>query len=79
MCNTKPFFFLNNFRKANDGLSKVSRQSGNEHVDIRDFANKHIMSYGNLNIILYSFFMVVFCIRRWTTGTSPPPGDFWPL
>jgi len=39
------FLFYKVLRKANDGLSKVSRQSGNEHVDIRDFANKHIMSY----------------------------------
>ena len=34
------------YRKADDGLQKVSQQGQDQHVMPRDISNKHIMAYG---------------------------------
>ncbi|XP_005097803.1 gamma-secretase subunit Aph-1 [Aplysia californica] len=39
------FLFYKTLRMADAGLLMVSQRSENEHVDIRDFSNKHIMAY----------------------------------
>ena len=44
------FFFIHVdpyvYRKADDGLQKVSQQGQDQHVMPRDISNKHIMAYG---------------------------------